>query len=170
VIPFLAIPAAFKALPWLRIAFWIGIVVVIAIEALAIRAFYRKWQAEVEAHAKTRGEYAAFVGAVKARGDEAQREVDRTVKQWKETNEAIKSDAARRIAALERLSRDRPVRPDGSSVPRTTCSPAGADRPAGELVPLADYAALESRCAIDAVRLQGYEDWRQKHNFPVEPE
>jgi hypothetical protein len=172
VIPFLAIPAAFKALPWLRIAFWIGIVVVIAIEALAIRAFYRKWQAEVEAHAKTRGEYAAFVGAVKARGEEAQAEARRIESSYREALTHAKQTHAAALAGrdadLRRLRERPPTDPGGRGLSIVALNSGRADGSAAQLVPLEDYRALEERAYDDARTLSELQTYLRTLGLPIQ--
>lgn len=143
---------------WFKVAFWVGIAIVILLLALSARAFYRQWQGEVESHAKTRGEFSAFTAAVKARGEEAQRETDakdRANREYFNEQKRLIADADRRAAdALRRLRERPPARPDGSAVPVASTCTGDVPGPASERVPLEDYRALEERAFHDARRLR----------------
>ena len=133
---------------------------------------YGRWQAAVERTATVKGEYAAFVEAVKQRGLEAERENARVVEAWRSAVLHVKTraaaDSTRLRAHLDSLRKRPPERPDRSEVPVTTCGPGGPDATAAESVPLADYRALEARAASDALQLVRLQEWVRAIGAPIE--
>ena len=110
---------------------WLGIGC--ALLAFTTWASYNRWQAAVEREAKVRGEFDGFVAAVKARGEEQEREAEaRNVKNRKVLAEQ-KGTYEKRLAVL-RSERDAAQRvldhyasSGGGEVPRdsTAASPPG---------------------------------------------
>ena len=143
-----------------------------ALLAFTSWAMYGRWQAAVEREAKVRGEFDGFVAAVKARGEEQERETAKREAKDREQFKIVKAkyaaDLARRDADLRRLRERPPERPDRSEVPVTTCGPGGPDATATESVPLADYRALEERAASDAQQLVRLQEWVRAIGAPIE--
>src|SRR5512145_1976267 len=99
---------------------------------------------------------------VAAEGEEAQKAAEaKELKQQEVNREVVKSYETRLADLRARYTRlrDNPVRPDGSAVPITACRPSSTDGTAQESVPLAEYRALESRAAEDALKVLGWQQW-----------
>jgi hypothetical protein len=146
------------------IAIGLGIALLSASIWGGIQAWERK-KAEVkvarlvEEKAKLKGEYDAFVSTVRAAGEKAEREAaeqrQRNDQLYAETISNLRADIALRDGAIRRLRERAAARPDGSTVPTASQSPAGFSGPPGEYVPLEEYRALEARAYDDAF-------WREK--------
>ena len=149
---------------------WLGIGCVLL--AFTTWASYNRWQAAVEREAKVRGEFSAFVEAVKKRGEEqekatAEKEAkDRAT--FKTIQATYRADLARRDADLKRL-RERPITdPGGREVPVVSCGPQGTDGARAEFVPASEYRALEERSYDDALKLTRLQSWVRAVGHPVE--
>lgn len=151
---------------------WLG--VGCALLALTTWVSYNRWQAAVEREARVRGEFDAFVSAVKARGEEQERETASKEAKNRETFKLTKArytaDLARRDADLKRL-RDAPTDPSGRPLPQFSACPGGPDGAKQEplsTVALADYTALQERSYDDALKLSRLQAWITAVGHPVE--
>jgi hypothetical protein len=132
-------------------------------------------KAKVAAQQETKAvrlEYGAFVEAVKRRGEEQEKAAADKEAKDRETLKTIqtryRADLARRDADLKRL-REHPITdPGGREVPTVTCSPEGTNAAGQELVPAAEYRALEERAYDDALRLTRLQEWVRATNHPEE--
>jgi hypothetical protein len=149
---------------------WLGIGC--ALLAFTTWASYNRWQAAVQREAQVRGEFDAFVAAVKARGEERERETAKKEAEDRETFKLVKAkyaaDLARRDADLRRLRERPPERPDRSEVPVTRIGPERPDGTAEKLVPLEEYRALEERAYDDALKLTRLQEWVRNVGHPTE--
>jgi hypothetical protein len=122
--------------------------------------------------AQKQGELDAFVAAVKARGEERERETAAKEAKDRETFKLVKAkyaaDIARRDADLKRLRERPPERPDRSEVPVTRIGPERPDGAPAQFVPLEEYRALEERSYDDALRLSRLQEWVKAVGHPVE--
>ena len=130
-------------------------------------------KAKVTAQQETKAvrlEYGAFVEAVKRRGEEQEKaaaekeEKDRAA--FKTIQTRYQSDLARRDADLKRLRERPPTDPGGREVSVISCRPEGTNAPGPELVPLAEYRALEERSYDDALRLTRLQEWVRSTGHP----
>lgn len=133
-----------------------------ALLAFTSWAMYGRWQAAVEREAKIKGEYAAFIDAVKQRTLEIEAENDKRDKQWKaalaDQRAAATRDRAALRADLERV-RGRPVDPGGREIPVTSCPGTGPNDVSAKLVPLTQYESLQERAANDALQVTRLQDY-----------
>lgn len=140
----------------------IGLGVALALSLLALRVEHG-WRLEAELQLATeRGRFLAFREEVGEKGRRAEAERIALERTWKERNDAQRIDLVAARAELARRVRDdrRGTRPDGGSVPVTTCpgrvaNGTGREPPLATLVPKADYDALEERGARDALKVVG---------------
>lgn len=146
---------------------WVWLAAVIVLEALAINITYNRWQAAVVRENAVQGKFDAFVQAVKDRGEQAAHEAEEKEKVYRETANHLRDRGGRLALELERL-RSRPISsPDGNPVSVTTCGPALDGGTGGERVPLEAYRSLQERAALDAARLQAWEEYRIRNGIPL---
>ena len=146
--------------PLMLLAAGLGIALVVAGISLKVQSV-RLANAKTET-AQAKGELAAFVGAVKQRGEEQEAENAKREKQWKQTlvdqRTAASRDRTALRAELERV-RGRPVDPAGREIPVTTAPGPGPDGLSAKLVPLTQYESLQERSALDALQVTQLQDY-----------
>jgi hypothetical protein len=156
----------------------LGLYVVIALGAATLIAGgfasceHRARKAAEAETARVQGRFDVFTAEVQRRGEEAQAEKEAIEKRWRGVLSDVKarsaSDLRDRDAALARLRARPPARPDASPVPVIAECSGRTDAASGELVPLADYRALEARAYDDALRLTRLQEWVILTGHPVE--
>lgn len=156
--------------PMLALAAALAIAFVFA--GLAAKGYKSQRDSARVERAAVKAEYAGFVIAVKRRGEEQEKETAAREEKDRATLKAIRAgyqaDLARRDADLRRLRERPPADPSGREVPVLACGPAGADGTAAQLVPLAEYRALEERSYDDALRLTALQRWVVETRHPVQ--
>lgn len=116
--------------------------------------------------------FEVFQKEVALAGEKAKAEAAAKEKRQQEVNREVAKSYESRIASLRsqynRLRQSIPVHPDGSQLSVTTCGPASPDGAAGQSVSIADYRALESRAAEDALKVILWQDWARQQGLRVE--
>lgn len=149
-----------------------GLGIALILTGLALKGYKARsehWHTQYELVST---QYGAFREQVRLDGEKAKAEAVSKEKRQQEVNREVAKSYESRIASLRsqynRLRDTIPVHPDGSQLSVTTCGPASPDGTAGQSVSLADYRALESRAAEDAVKVLAWQNWARSQNLPVE--
>jgi len=119
---------------------------------------YNRWTAEVEKRLAAEVTIKAMVAAT----EEAKRENDRVVEQWKLAAAKHKADLAKSRADmathLERL-RQHPIDTSGREVAVTTCPGSGPNDVPQRVVPASTYESLLQVAASDALQVTQLQDY-----------
>jgi hypothetical protein len=149
-----------------------GLGIALLLTGLALKGYKSRsehWHTQYEL---VNTQFGAFRMQVAAEGEKAKAEAEAKEKRQQEVNREVNKSYESRIADLRRqyvrLRDSTPVRPDGSAVPLAACGPASPDGAAGQSVSLADYRALESRAAEDALKVVMWQSWAKSQNLAVE--
>ena len=146
--------------------------IALLLTGLALKGYKARsehWQAQYQTE---KAQYSAFRKQVEDEGEKAKAESVAKEKRQQEVNREVAKSYESRIASLRsqynRLRQSIPVHPDGSQLSVTTCGPESPDGAAGQSVSIADYRALESRAAEDALKVILWQDWARQQGLRVE--
>ena len=149
--------------------------IALLLTGLALKGYKARsehWQAQYQTE---KAQYSAFRKQVEDEGEKAKAESVAKEKRQQEVNREVAKSYESRIASLRsqynRLRQSIPVHPDGSQLSVSSCGPAIPDGAAGQPIPsvsLADYRALESRAAEDALKVILWQDWARQQGLRVE--
>lgn len=149
-----------------------GLGIALILTGLALKGYKARsehWHTQFE---QERTQFVSFRLQVETEGKKAKAEAEAKEKRQQEVNREVAKSYESRIADLRRqyvrLRDATPVRPDGSTVPLSSCGPASPDGTASQSVSLADYRALESRAAEDALKVLAWQSWATSQNLVVE--
>lgn len=149
-----------------------GLGIALVLTGLALKGYksrYEYWHGQYE---QLYAMSAAFRKQVEVEGEKAKAESVAKEKRQQEVNREVAKSYESSIASLRsqynRLRQSIPVHPDGSQLSVTTCGPASPDGAAGQSVSIADYRALESRAAEDALKVILWQQWATSQNLRVE--